>query len=151
MKLSHYFKSFFCIIFTLASIFVVTSAHATDPYAQTTHGGEYPSYPVINYGVGEKAEQLKRGEYTTKLGDCIACHTAPHGGKPFAGGFPVETPFGTIYTPNITADKKTGLGHWSEADFIHAMQEGISPHGKYYYPAFPYLYFNIVTTQDLQD
>lgn len=120
-----------------------------DSASPASQPDEYPTYPTIDYGTDAKAEQLKRGEYLTKLGDCIACHTA-HGGKPFAGGFPIDTPFGTIYTPNLTADKETGLGSWSEKDFIRAMREGISEHGHYYYPAFPYLYFNITTDDDLQ-
>jgi cytochrome c5 len=139
---------FLCSIFALALSSLSHSAFATDAYSQTTQGGAYPSYPTINYGTGANAEQLKRGEYLTKLGDCIACHTTQNG-KPFAGGYPIDTPFGTIYTPNLTADKETGIGSWSEKDFIRAMRDGISPHGQYYYPAFPYLFFNIVSDEDL--
>ena len=109
----------------------------------------YPEYPVIHYGTGEKAKQLHRGEYLVKMGDCIACHTAPNGGKSFAGGYPVKTPFGTIYTPNITPDQEMGIGNWSNADFIKAMRQGISPAGHYDYPAFPFPYFNKVTPSDL--
>src|SRR5579862_184058 len=101
-------KFFFCSIFALSLGSLSALAAAAE---------EYPSYPTINYGTGSKAEQLKRGEYLTKLGDCIACHTAP-GKKQFAGGFSIDTPFGTIYTPNITADKETGIGNWSDKDFI---------------------------------
>ncbi len=129
----------------------ITLAAPSDNFTQTVHKDGYPTYPTVNYGTGAKAEQLKRGEYLVKLGDCIACHTAPNGGKTFAGGYPVETPFGTIYTPNITPDKETGIGNWTQADFDKAVTEGISPQGHYYYPAFPFYFFNILTPQDLKD
>lgn len=139
------------IVAATAICFSVSSWSQSATNMASTSKIIYPSYPSVNYGTGSNAEKIKRGEYLTKLGDCIACHTEPHGGKPFAGGYPIETPFGTIYSPNLTSDKKTGLGDWSEADFIHAMREGISAKGHYYFPAFPYLYFNSVTTTDLQD
>lgn len=138
-----------CAIFILYGIVFNQVALATGAYTATIHKEKYPEYPTIQYGTGEKAQQIKRGEYLVKMGDCIACHTAPKGGKPFAGGYPVKTPFGTIYTPNITPDKKMGIGNWSDADFIKAMRQGISPTGHYYYPAFPFPYFNKVTTKDL--
>lgn len=110
----------------------------------------YPDYPEVNI-LGNDPQLIKRGEYLVKAGDCIACHTNTAAkGKPFAGGLAMQTPFGTIYSPNITADKATGIGNWTEAQFIKAMREGISPHGHYYYPAFPYLYFNKVSSEDLK-
>jgi len=124
---------------------------ATNNYAATNHGDKYPTYPSIDYSKysKQKANLIKRGEYLTKLGDCIACHTNTND-KPFAGGRKIKTPFGTIYTPNITSDKKTGIGNWSLKDFITAMRDGKSPQGQYYYPAFPYIYFNILPTKDLE-
>ena len=107
-------------------------------------------YPVINYGTGTKAEQIKRGEYAAKAGDCIACHTQKEG-KAFAGGLPIKTPFGTFYSPNITPDKKTGIGNWTDEQFVRSMHEGIRPDGSNNFPVFPYLYFNKVSTQDLMD
>ena len=84
----------------------------------------YPTYPSVKVGKGAHAQLVKRGEYLVKAGDCIACHTAPvKGAKAFAGNYPVATPFGTIYTPNLTRDNDTGLGHWTEADFFKAMRE----------------------------
>ena len=110
----------------------------------------FPDYPPIN-AAGKDAELIKRGEYIAKAGDCIACHTnSPQKGKVFAGGLPMQTPFGTIFSPNITPDKETGIGGWTEEQFIKAMRQGISPQGHYYYPAFPYLYFSTVTTEDLK-
>ena len=126
-------------------------AFAANDYHEAQHDGDYPVYPTIDFGTGAKAEQLRRGEYLTKSGDCIACHTAPKGGKSFAGGFPVDTPFGRIYAPNITSDKETGIGTWTDDQFIKAMHDGVSPKGDYYYPAFPYIYFNKVSVKDLKD
>lgn len=113
----------------------------------------FPTYPLANTTgkTPQQIELIRRGEYLTKAGDCIACHTNTPviGSPPFAGGLPMETPFGTLYSPNITPDKATGIGNWTDQQFITAMREGISPHGHRYYPAFPYLYFNKITTEDL--
>lgn len=105
-------------------------------------------YPPVNYGTGPQAELIKKGEYLTKAGDCIACHTTP-GGKAFAGGLAMKTPFGTIYSPNITPDLQTGIGRWSEKDFIRAVREGISEHGRFYFPVFPFPNFNKLSDQDV--
>lgn len=108
-------------------------------------------YPAINYPKDAALRQLiKRGEYLSKAGDCIACHTdTKHHGKPFAGGLEIYTPFGSIYSPNITPDKTTGIGSWSDKDFIHAMHEGIAPDGSYYFPVFPFASFTKINTDDL--
>jgi mono/diheme cytochrome c family protein len=94
------------------------------------------------------AALLKRGEYLARAGDCVACHTADKGG-PFAGGLPINTPFGTIYTPNITSDPDTGIGRWTDADFLRAMHEGIGKSGERLYPAFPYAEYTKVTDGDV--
>lgn len=132
---------------------VVTLAFASAwiNWAQAASGDEqYAQYPKINYGSGVKADQLKRGEYLVKMGDCIACHTEP-GGQAFAGGLAFDTPFGTIYSPNITPDKDNGIGRSTDPQFFKAVREGISPDGQYFYPAFPFPYYNKLTDQDLQD
>lgn len=87
------------------------------------------------------------GEYLARAGDCIACHTA-RGGEPFAGGLEMPTPFGTIYTPNITPDPETGIGKWSADDFYRALHEGKSKDGSLLYPAFPYPSYTKVTRAD---
>jgi mono/diheme cytochrome c family protein len=87
------------------------------------------------------------GEYLARAGDCIACHTA-RGGQPFAGGLEMPTPFGTIYTPNITPDPETGIGRWSADDFYRALHEGKSRDGSLLYPAFPYPSYTKVTRAD---
>lgn len=124
---------------------------ASDSITKNKLGGvEYPPYPKVNYGTGLRAELIHRGEYLAKAGDCIACHTDTQSNGPvFAGGLGIKTPFGTFYSPNITSDKKTGLGNWSNNDFIRAMREGIAPNGSYYFPVFPYQYFTKLSDDDL--
>jgi mono/diheme cytochrome c family protein len=92
--------------------------------------------------------QLERGRYLTRVGDCEACHTAP-GGQPFAGGRAMQTPFGTIYTPNITSDAVTGIGAWTDQQFYRAMHDGIDAEGEKLYPAFPYPWFTHTTREDV--
>lgn len=114
--------------------------------------GRYPVYPQIDYTQLDNPDSAKRGEYLAKIGDCIACHSNPQAGTAaFAGGFPIATPVGTFFTPNITPDKATGIGNWSESDFIRIMHEGILPDGSNAFPAFPYVYFNRVSKTDLKD
>ena len=111
--------------------------------------GYYPEYPPTNSATGEKAKLIKRGEYLSKLGDCISCHTNVKAGTPaYAGGLPLETPFGTIYSLNITPDEETGIGKWSEKDFIRAVKHGRDPKGRNYFPVFPYVYFANITDDD---
>lgn len=83
------------------------------------------------------SQAVARGAYLARIAGCIACHTAP-GGAELAGGLALVTPFGTITTPNITADRATGIGAWSAAAFRRAVQHGIRPDGSPLYPAFPY-------------
>lgn len=92
--------------------------------------------------------RIDRGRALTTAGDCVACHTADKG-QPFAGGRAIETPFGTIYSPNITPDRETGIGAWSDQDFYKAVHEGIGPSGRHLYPAFPYPYFTKMTRDDV--
>lgn len=87
------------------------------------------------------------GEYFARVGDCVACHTA-RGGEPFAGGLEMATPFGTLYTPNITPDPETGIGRWSADDFWRALHEGKTRDGALMYPAFPYPSYTNVTRAD---
>ncbi|SER45451.1 Cytochrome c, mono-and diheme variants [Nitrosomonas sp. Nm51] len=89
----------------------------------------------------------QRGAYLTRAGNCMGCHTA-RGGQPFAGGRRLTTSFGVFVTPNITPDKETGIGNWSEMDFWQALHEGKSPDGRLLYPAFPYTEYTKVTRQD---
>ena len=94
------------------------------------------------------AEALARAKYLTEAADCEACHTA-EGGKPFAGGRPFETDFGTIYSPNITRDPETGIGNWTDADFLAALHRGFSKNKGWLYPAFPYAAYTYLTDADV--
>ncbi|KAA0945378.1 MULTISPECIES: cytochrome c [unclassified Pseudomonas] len=91
---------------------------------------------------------IKQGEYLARAGDCVACHTA-QGGKPFAGGLPMETPIGIIYSTNITPDK-AGLGDYSFEDFDKAVRHGIAKSGSTLYPAMPYPSYSRVSETDMQ-
>lgn len=93
------------------------------------------------------AEKTAQGARLAALGYCAQCHTAP-GGKPFAGGYPLKTPFGTIYGTNITPDPETGIGSWSEEAFARAMGEGVDREGHHLYPGFPYDHFTRITADD---
>jgi mono/diheme cytochrome c family protein len=94
-------------------------------------------------------ERVERGSRLAAIGNCASCHTAP-GGKPYAGGFAVHTPFGTVHGTNITPDAETGIGRWSLADFDRAMREGVDPEGRHLYPAFPYEYFTRLGDEDIR-
>ena len=83
------------------------------------------------------ADLVTRGQYLTRAADCQGCHTAP-GGKPFAGGRPFKTAFGVIYSTNITPDAATGIGAFTEAQFLRSMKQGIGRDGQRLYPAFPF-------------
>lgn len=94
-------------------------------------------------------EQLQRGGNIAAAGLCVVCHTAPNGQRN-AGGLPMETPFGTIYTTNITPDPETGIGAWSFDAFDRAMRHGVARDGSYLYPAFPYTYYTHLSPDDME-
>jgi mono/diheme cytochrome c family protein len=93
------------------------------------------------------AQQVTRGEYLARAGDCIACHTSDRN-EPFAGGRALPTPFGIFYAPNITPDDATGIGTWTDDDFWAALHDGRSRDGRLLYPAFPYPSYTKVTRAD---
>lgn len=95
----------------------------------------------------DSAEQLVRGEYLARAGNCMACHTA-RGGNEYAGGRAIATPFGSIYSSNITPDAETGIGKWTANDFWRAIHNGKSKDGRFLYPAFPYPNYTKVTRAD---
>jgi mono/diheme cytochrome c family protein len=94
------------------------------------------------------AEIIAHGKALTEAADCAGCHTADPA-KPFAGGRLVETPFGGIYSPNLTPDRDTGLGGWSDDQFYRALHLGVAPDGSRYYPAFPYPNFTKLIRDDV--
>jgi mono/diheme cytochrome c family protein len=105
-------------------------------------GSRQAGVPVTN-----RADQLSRGAYLARAGNCMACHTTA-GGKAYAGGRAIATPFGDIYTSNITPDPMTGIGNWSADDFWRAIHNGKSRDGSFLYPAFPYPNYTKVTRAD---
>ncbi len=141
-----------CILMAVSTAF--TTLHAAETSlgrVESLIDGFYPEYPATKPVTGESAELISRGEYLAKLGDCIACHTNVKAKTPaFAGGLPLNTPFGTFYSPNITPDKKTGIGNWTEKDFIRAMKDGRDPKGRNYFPVFPYIYFANMADDDVR-
>jgi mono/diheme cytochrome c family protein len=105
-------------------------------------GSKEPGVPVA-----DATAQIAQGAYLARAGDCMACHTV-RGGSPYAGGRAIQTPFGNLYTPNITPDTATGIGRWSADDFWRALHNGKSQDGRFLYPAFPYPNYTKVTRAD---
>jgi mono/diheme cytochrome c family protein len=93
--------------------------------------------------------QIERGRYLAILSDCTSCHTVPGSNRPFAGGRPIETPFGNIVAPNITPDPETGIGRWSDGQFDAAIREGLRPDGSHLYPAMPYNDYTKMSRDDV--
>jgi mono/diheme cytochrome c family protein len=122
----------FIAILAAAALFYAT--HLTIPEARTQRAFA--------------PDLIKRGGELAALGYCASCHTAD-GSKPFAGGRPLATPFGTIFGTNITPDPETGIGAWSQAAFNRAMRDGVDRAGRDLYPAFPYDHFTKLTDDDL--
>ena len=96
----------------------------------------------------EKASLIERGEYLARAADCMVCHTKP-GAQEFAGGLGFKLPFGTLYSTNITADKETGIGNYSDQDFLNAVQRGKRRDGAMLYPAMPYTSYTYTSDEDL--
>jgi cytochrome c5 len=114
------------------------------------------AFPKVNTSglSSDLAKEVKRGAYLAKLADCMACHTdhdrSSIGGKPFAGGLALVTPFGKVYSRNITPDRETGIGDWTFAEFDAAVRYGRSPNG-YLFAAMPYNYYNSMSKQQVRD
>jgi mono/diheme cytochrome c family protein len=100
-------------------------------------------------GAPASADALVRGEYLTRAADCVACHTVPESGRPFAGGVAFKLPIGTIYSSNITADRANGIGAWSDDEFVRAVRDGIGKNGEHLYPAFPYTSYTKLSRDDV--
>jgi mono/diheme cytochrome c family protein len=123
-----------------------------------SHASALPAQPVTAVAAAKmlsqpipdttpNAAQVRKGQYLVAAGDCMSCHLRAEG-EPFAGGLGLNTPFGVIYSSNISSDTETGIGNWTPDQFYRAMHEGISDHGNHLYPAFPYPWFNRVTRED---
>jgi len=102
--------------------------------------------------LSELPGNVAQGAYLARASGCIACHTnIEGGGAPLAGGVALETPFGTLYSPNLTTDPEHGLGDWKIEDFARAVRQGLSPEGQPYYPAFTYPFYQNFTDQQIAD
>src|SRR5882757_4259312 len=95
----------------------------------------------------KSASPVERGEYLTRAADCAACHTVK-GGIPFAGGRAFVLPFGTLYSTNITPDAETGIGNYTDANFLDAVHKGVGPSGLKLYPAMPYASYTYMSDAD---
>jgi mono/diheme cytochrome c family protein len=99
--------------------------------------------------IAAEPDEIARGAYLANAADCVACHTdSAHSGQPYAGGRALATPFGTFYSPNITPDPETGIGRWTEVQFLRALREGVRPDGSNCFPVFPYPSFTKITDDD---
>jgi mono/diheme cytochrome c family protein len=92
--------------------------------------------------------QVERGHHLAIVGDCVACHTLPGSGHDLAGGRPIETPFGILIAPNITPDATTGIGAWTNDEFVNALTKGTGRNGTHLFPAMPYTYYTRLTQDD---
>jgi mono/diheme cytochrome c family protein len=103
--------------------------------------------PVLS--LSATAEEASQGAYLANAAGCEDCHTdRGHGGQPYAGGRALATPFGTFYSPNITPDPETGIGRWSDEQFLRALRDGVRPDGANYFPVFPYPSFTKIADAD---
>jgi mono/diheme cytochrome c family protein len=137
------------IIFLIAFFWIVFGPGPLDfakdsPVALADYRGSDPSGVPLKL---RSASLVKRGEYLARAADCQPCHTA-EGGAPFAGGLALVTPFGTIYSANITPDKDTGIGRWTDAQFLGALHHGIGAGNKHLYPAMPFASYTGMTDAD---
>ncbi|MGZ3276375.1 MAG: cytochrome c, partial [Caulobacteraceae bacterium] len=134
--------AFVLVLALLAAAALAWMASGPGPMAFATPKGAAPAAyagpdPTGVPAALAKADLATKGEYLTRAADCEGCHTA-EGGKPFAGGRPFKTDFGTIYSTNITPDRLTGIGGFTDAEFLRSMKRGVGQHGQALYPAFPY-------------
>jgi mono/diheme cytochrome c family protein len=132
-------------LFALSAVVVITAAAAAA--ALWSGGNTFHSGGAVAAVPADQTELIKRGEYLARAGDCIACHTV-RGGKTFAGGLPMLTPFGTLYTPNVTPDDQYGIGKWTSDDFYRSIHVGRSKDGSLLYPAMPFTSYTKVTRAD---
>jgi mono/diheme cytochrome c family protein len=131
------------VALSCAAFFAVTFGSLAHPhFTLTANAAETPALLLTDTAL------LKHGANLAAIGDCVVCHTANRS-APFAGGRPLDTPFGTIYSTNITPDRKTGIGDWTLSDFTRSMRRGVARDGHLLYPAFPYPHFTHMTDTDI--
>lgn len=134
---------------TVGTVLIVTAALGCVALSMVAWGRQ-PAIEPSTQGPIAAADRsrVEAGMRLAAVGNCMYCHTAERG-RPFAGGRPIATPFGTLYSTNITPDRETGIGRWSPAAFTRAMRRGISRDGHLLYPAFPYTHFTRLSDADL--
>ncbi|WP_225920008.1 c-type cytochrome [Pseudomonas vanderleydeniana] len=142
----------------LAVTALLVSVATTNAVASKAPGQDNALAPAIiddlpaNYAAdldGDTRRLVERGRYIARLGDCVACHTASDKRKPMAGGLALETPFGVLYSTNITPDDETGIGRYSFEQFDRAMRKGVAADGHNLYPAMPYPSYARITNEDM--
>ena len=134
------------IFHVLAGVLALLIATAAGYTWLTWPNNAEGSAPELN-GISRNASLIARGEYLARAADCAACHTV-RDGKPFAGGLAFTLPFGKLWSSNITADKETGIGQWTDDEFVRALHEGIRNDGQRLYPAFPYTSYTALSRSD---
>jgi mono/diheme cytochrome c family protein len=142
------------VVFVAAIGLLVLGWYATRPGPFAFASGQrvalasYQGHPTgVPADFGD-TDPIARGRYLTEAADCAACHTDEHG-TPYAGGRAFKTPFGTLYSPNITPDKATGIGQYTDADFLRTVHTGVARDGKNLYPAFPYESYTYLSDDDV--
>lgn len=146
------------MLLRIVGVLVVLSLIAGAYFAWSlNHVAALPTGPVTSVAAakillepipdGPNTAQLRQGQYLARLGDCLSCHLRADG-EPFAGGLGLNTPFGVIYSSNISSDPEHGIGHWTPDQFYRAMHDGIGAQGQHLYPAFPYPWFRNLSRED---
>jgi mono/diheme cytochrome c family protein len=128
---AHYIKRLRSAALCLCALVSITSAASAQDQSAT------------------QADLIAKGRYLATAADCAACHTAPHSGQPFAGGYAIESPLGKIFSTNITPSKADGIGSYSEEDFARAVRDGIAKDGSHLYPAMPYTAYAKLSDEDM--
>jgi hypothetical protein len=130
--------------FVIAAVVVTVVGDA----AAFGYAWQSPIAPIVPSSAGPfELALVHKGALLARVGDCGTCHTAS-GGAVYSGGLAMPTPFGTIYSTNITPDAETGIGRWSEAAFVSALLASVDREGRHLYPAFPYDHFTLVSDDD---
>lgn len=122
---------------------------ATLAYTWLNRSDQSAGSAALLAGAPASVDLLARGEYLAKAADCVACHSVAESHRPFAGGVAFKLPMGTVYSSNITADLQTGIGSWSDDQFVRAVREGVRKDGAHLYPAFPYTSYTQLSRSDV--
>ena len=133
----------FRLLLTLIGLFLVITLGVVSFFWRFAMAAIVPP-PASSFST----QLVQKGQVLAGMGNCAACHTTKGGGS-YAGGVPIATPFGTIYSSNITPDPETGIGRWSQDAFKRAMREGVRQDGAHLFPAFPYTHFTTISDEDL--